>query len=150
MKEAFGYDADFYAWTQEQAERLRQSRPNNVDWEHVAEEIEDLGRSEKRELVSRLVILMSHLLKWQNQPAHRGKSWRLSIKEHRLRLARHLSENPSLKAKLNAAIADAYEEAVIVAARQTELDEDVFSEICPWSFDQMMDASFLPEDLDPQ
>src|SRR3954463_12195407 len=150
MTSAIDYEADFYAWTQAQAKLLRADRPNSIDWEHLAEEIESLGRSEKRELVSRLVVLMTHLLKWQHQPAHRGKSWRLSIKEHRLRLARHLSENPSLKAKLNAAIADAYEEAVIVAARQTELDEDVFSEICPWSFDQMMDASFLPEDLDPQ
>lgn len=104
-----------------------------------------MGRSEKRELVNRLVILLLHLLKWRHQPALRGNSWRLSIKEQRLRLSAHLADNPSLKSRLPEAIADAYRLALIEAERETGLDETTFPPHCPWSFEAMMDGSFWPE-----
>ena len=69
------YDQDFYAWTNEQAALLRAGRLSEADVEHIAEEIENMGKSEKRELVSRLRVLLLHLLKWQYQPTRRGKSW---------------------------------------------------------------------------
>jgi hypothetical protein len=147
MKEAFGYDADFYAWTQEQAEQLRKSRPNSVDWERLAEEIEDLGRSEKRGLVKRLTRLLSHLLKWQYQPSHNGgSSWRLTIKEQRKKLKDLLEDNPSLNANFREAITRAYEYAVLDAAKQTRLDENVFPKLCPWSDEQVMDETFFPNE----
>jgi hypothetical protein len=99
------YESDFYAWANEQATLLREGRFAEADVENIADEIESLGRSEKRDLVNRLAVLLAHLLKWQFQPVWRGKSWRLTIKEQRRRLSEHLDENPSLKPLVGEAIA---------------------------------------------
>ena len=88
------YDHDFYAWANEQAILLREGKLEQADIEHIAEEIESMGKTEKRELVSRLTVLLLHLLKWRFQPTMRGKSWRLSIEEQRIQLALHLRDNP--------------------------------------------------------
>ena len=102
------YDRDFYAWANEQAALLRAGRLAEADIENIAEEIETMGRSEKRELINRLTVLLLHLLKWQFQPALHGNSWRLTIEEQRYRLEDHLKDNPSLKAQLGQAMRDAY------------------------------------------
>jgi hypothetical protein len=104
-----------------------------------------MGRSEKRELLSRLAVLLMHLLQWQHQPTLRGNSWRATIKVQRRELERHLADNPSLKARLPELIATAYEDATLLAARETGLAKSVFSASCPWSFQEMMDDGFLPE-----
>ena len=80
------YEIDFYAWTQKQAELLRNKNIDSLDWENIAEEIESMGRSEKRQLKNRLKVLIMHLLKWQFQPNLRSRSWELTIKEQRLQL----------------------------------------------------------------
>ena len=139
------YDRDFYAWANEQAGLLRAGKLTQADIEHIAEEIESMGKSEKRELVNRLSVLLMHLLKWQFQPSTRGTSWRLTIEEQRDRLADHLADNPSLKATLHASIASGYRLAVLGAARETGLDRSIFPTACPWSFDQMMAEDFWPE-----
>src|SRR5277367_4729636 len=87
------YERDFYAWAIEQAALLRAGKLSVADVEHIAEEIESMGRSEKRELVNRLAVLLTHLLKWQFQPGLRGNSWRLSIEEQLYRLEDHLNDN---------------------------------------------------------
>ncbi len=138
------YERDFYAWANEQAALLRAGDLTAVDIESVAEEIESMGRAERRELVNRLVVLLRHLLKWQYQPVFRGNSWRLSIEEQRYRLADHISDNPSLKAKLEQAIADAYRLALVEAERETGLPRSTFPAACPWSFAQMTDEGFWP------
>ena len=91
------HDHDFYAWTQEQAFLLHAGKLSAVDMEHIAEEIESMGRSEQQQLGNRLIVLLLYLLKWQFQPNFRGNSWRLSIKEQRVKVARHLRKNPSLE-----------------------------------------------------
>ncbi|WP_448204695.1 DUF29 domain-containing protein [Azospirillum sp. sgz302134] len=139
------YDGDFYAWAIEQAALLRAGKLDAVDIENIAEEIESMGRSEKRELVNRLTVLLLHLLKWQFQPALRGSSWRLTIKEQRIRLASHLADNPSLKGKLPEAMTDAYRLALIEAERETGLDESTFPASCPWTFADLMNNNFWPE-----
>jgi hypothetical protein len=139
------YDQDFYAWANEQAGLLRAGKLSEADIEHIAEEIESMGKSEKRELVNRLSQLLMHLLKWQFQAAARGTSWRLTIEEQRDRLADHLADNPSLKATLEASIASGYKLAILGAARETTLDRAVFPAVCPWSFDQIMAEDFWPE-----
>src|ERR1700723_630738 len=101
------YDRDFYAWANKQAALLRAGKLGEADFEHIAEEIESMGKSEKRELVSRLTVLLVHLLKWQHQPVLRSKSWRLTLEEQRIRLENHLADNPSLKSSLNEAITEA-------------------------------------------
>ena len=102
------YERDFYAWANEQAALLRAGQLGQADIEHIAEEIASMGRTEKRELVNRLAILLSHLLKWRHQPALRGNSWRLTIEDQRDQLEDHLSDNPSLKASLSEAIKAGY------------------------------------------
>jgi hypothetical protein len=104
-----------------------------------------MGRSEKRELVSRLAVLLTHLLKWRFQPGHRSGSWSASIKVQRRRLERHLADNPSLKPLLTDAVVDAYGDALINAANETGLAEDSFPQSPPWSFDELMNPDFWPE-----
>ena len=108
------YDQDFYAWANEQAALLRAGKLAAADIEHIAEEIESMGKAEKRELVSRLTVLLLHLLKWQFQPDRRGSSWDATITVQRDDITDHLRDNPSLKAKIGAAITDAYRKAAIL------------------------------------
>ncbi|MEI6985245.1 MAG: DUF29 domain-containing protein [Rhodospirillaceae bacterium] len=140
------YERDFHAWAMEQAGFLRAGNYSAADIAHIAEEIESMGRTEKRELVSRLAILLCHLLKWRFQPGLRGNSWRYSIIVQRRDLARHLADNPSLKAKLGETLADAYINARYSAAGETELPEQTFPTECPWPFERIMNAEFWPED----
>jgi hypothetical protein len=138
------YDRDFYAWANEQAALLRAGRLSEADIEHVAEEIESMGKTEKRELVSRLKVLMMHLLKWQFQPNGRGNSWRLTIEEQRREVLDHLADNPSLKARLPETMQTAYAGAILAAARETNLARETFPPACLWSFEQMMADDFWP------
>lgn len=139
------YDRDFYAWANEQAALLRAGEFSRADVENIAEEIESMGRTEKRELVSRLTVLLSPLLKWGFQPNKRSNAWRNSIATSRDQLLEHLDDNPSLKTKLPDAIAAAFRYARRAAADETGLDDSVFAVGCPWSFDQMTDDAFWPD-----
>jgi len=139
------YRHDFYAWTQEQAALMRAGKLSDIDWALVAEEIEDMGKSEKRAMESRLEVLLMHLLKWQIQQDRRSKSWQRTIKDQRRRLGKLLQENPSLKSVLAESIADVYPSAVIAAANETGLDEEHFPETSPYTDKQIFDPDFLPD-----
>ncbi len=139
------YQQDAYTWALRNAELIRAHRFSEVDWEHVAEEIEAVGKSEWRELESRLIVLLAHLLKWQYQAARRGRSWRTTIQEQRHRLHRVLAFNPGLKPHLDTILRDAFTTAILVASRETDLDESTFPEVCPFSFETIMDHGFWPE-----
>lgn len=138
------YDSDLYTWSLEQAELLRQGKFDQADLEHIIEEIEDMSKSERRALQSFLETLLMHLLKWEYQPAYRGRSWKFTIIEQRKRIANHLDENPGLKGKLLDVIEIAYSYALSGAMRETGLKEQTFPEACPWNFEQFMDAKFWP------
>ncbi|RIZ70730.1 MAG: DUF29 domain-containing protein [Methylococcales bacterium] len=142
---ALAYHQDFYGWTQEQAKLLREHRLNELDLENLLEEVESMGKSEKRELESRLEVLLMHLLKWHYQPNFQGKSWELTIREQRAKSIRHLKENPSLKGQLAETFMYAYEDARLWAARETGLSLDIFPDACPWTFEQAIDPVFFPE-----
>ena len=139
------YETDFYAWANEQAALLRQGKLTQADIEHIAEEIESMGKTEKRELVSRLAVLLLHLLKWRFQPDRRGTSWDITIKVQRRDLSRHLRDNPSLKSALDTAIEDAYGDAVLLAQAETRLPGATFPLTCPWTFEQAMNEGFWPD-----
>jgi Domain of unknown function DUF29 len=139
------YDRDFYAWANEQAALLRAGKLTEADIENIAEEIESMGRSEKRELVSRLTILLQHLLKWQFQPGRHSTSWRLSIENTRLQLEDHLRDNPSLKSQLSEAVRSAYRRAVNEAVAETGFPRTAFPTECPYNYDQAMAPDFWPE-----
>jgi hypothetical protein len=145
------YDTDFAAWSDHQAELLRRmgagDRVNNqVDWENVAEEIETLGRSDRREIRNRLAVICEHLLKWAYQPERRSGSWRGSVIEARQQIASLIEESPSLEAYpatvLNARHG-AYLHGRAKAVAATELG--VLPETCPWSIEQLLDDQFWPE-----
>ncbi len=138
------YATDFFGWATEQAELLRAGRLAEADIGNIAEEIESMGRGEKRELVNRLAVLLAHLLKWQFQPGLRGNSWRLTIIEQRERLFEHLKENPSLKPTLLEAFGTAYRYALLAAQRESGLPESTFPGVCPYSIEQTMDEAFWP------
>jgi hypothetical protein len=140
------YEQDFYAWANEQAQLLRTGKLSEADIEHIAEEIETMGKTEKRELISRLKVLLMHLLKWRFQPGGRSTSWRLTIAEQRREVVDHLADNPSLKAKLPETMESAYGGAVLAAARETNLDLNTFPSTCPWSFEQVIDRNFWPDE----
>jgi hypothetical protein len=139
------YDTDFYAWTVEQAQLLRERRFVDADIGNIIEEIETLGRSEKRELRNRLLVLLTHLLKWQAQPGRRGNSWKLTVTEQRLRLQEHLTENPSLVPTLPEAMAGVWRQVLVQTMRQTGFDEASFPTACPWTVEQILDEAFLPD-----
>jgi hypothetical protein len=126
MSNSVLYERDFYAWSQEQAELLRLGKFSEADIANIIEEIETLGRSEMRELVSGLRVLLLHLLKWQYQPNLQGLSWRATIIVQRGELADHLTESPSLKSRLPEAMARAYRLALAEAAVETGLAKQIF------------------------
>lgn len=139
------HDRDFYAWTQQQAALIRSGRVVDLDFEHLLEEIDSMGASERSQLQSRLKVLLGHLLKWQYQPTYRGRSWIATIKEQRLSVMELLEDNPSLRSILNERIARAYQQGVQLAVKETDIDERKFPSICPYALDQILDLGFYPD-----
>jgi hypothetical protein len=141
------YESDVVAWANEQAWLVRNKKFELLDIEHIAEEIEDVGKSEQRELASRMSVLIAHLLKWQFQPEHRGASWERTIKEQRKSLEFHIKQVPSLKSKLlNSEWQDAvWADAVTIAIRETGIEN--FPETCPWTIDNVLSHNWLPMSL---
>jgi len=139
------YETDFYGWIQHQADSLRVRSLSNLDYDHLIEEIESMGKSLQRELTSRFEVLFSHLLKWQFQPKFKGASWELTIDEQRAKIAELLEDNPSLRSKLNDAIARGYQHGKRAATKETGIDQSTFPARCPWSFEQAIDPDFWPE-----
>lgn len=139
------YEKDVIAWAAEQAALLRSGDLSSLDIEHIAEEIEDVGKSERRELASRMAVLLAHLLKWQYQPDRRGSSWQRTIKEQRRAIAAHITETPSLRASLRNDIwfEGVWADAVAKAVEETGLD--LFPEDCPLSVEQILSRDYYPE-----
>jgi hypothetical protein len=140
------HDQDFYAWTQQQARLIRVGKVAELDLEHLLEEIENMGASERSQLQSRLKILLGHLLKWQYEPAFRSRSWTATIKEQRLSVMELLDDNPSLRAILEERIRKAYPQGVLLAVKETDIDERRFPASCPYLTEQILDLGFYPGD----
>lgn len=138
------YKTDFYAWTQHQAEALKQHQWELLDLPNLLEEIAALGRRERQELRNRLGILLGHLLKWQYQPELRGNSWLATIREQRREILTLLQESPSLKPYLQEALPLAYQSGLDLAVRETGLSYSKFPASCPYTWEQSLDAEFFP------
>jgi hypothetical protein len=135
--------SDLYEWTITQADALRRQAANEIDWVGLADEVEDMGRSERRELGSRLEVLLVHLLKWRCQPELRCGSWRGSAREQRHQIGKILDDSPSLRRWTEEHLAEAY-----AYARMKALDETgllALPETCPWSCSQILTDGWLPE-----
>ncbi|SDX18733.1 protein of unknown function DUF29 [Thiocapsa roseopersicina] len=139
------YDDDLVGWAAANAALLRAGCLSQVDALHLAEELEDLGKSERRSLTSHLGNLMLHLLKWQFQPGLRGPSWRLSVNNARAAAAEILDDSPSLRPALPALIDKAYPLARRNALAETGLPEATFPQDCPYAIEQLLDDGFWPE-----
>ncbi len=139
------YEQDFYAWLINSAKLIREGRFSEADIENIAEELEGMARSDKRQLINRFAVLLAHLLKWKYQPQKRSKSWKRTIKEQRKRIHLLLKDSPSLKYHIEENISDAYEIAVLSAAGETDIDESVFPEDCEYSIAEISDGDFYPD-----
>ena len=138
------YDSDFYSWTQRTAALLRARRFDEIDVEHAAEEIEDMGKRDLKELNSRVQVLLSHILKWQHQPDGRSPSWQTTIVTQRLEIEALLRQSPSLRPKLTSELVQNYVNAVKRAVPQTGLRKEDFPVGCPFTIEQILDEEFLP------
>lgn len=139
------YEADYLKWIEATVEKLRSQDYANIDWENVIEELESMGRSERKSLKSNLVILVMHLLKWQFQPEMRSGSWKGSIVEHRRRIQDDLKDSPSLKPYLEEVFTKCYSDAVEQASAETELPVEVFPPLCPYTSAEVLEANFFPD-----
>jgi Domain of unknown function DUF29 len=140
------YDQDFYAWTQEQAALLREGAVQDLDLTNLAEEIESLGKSDRRALGSHLRNLVMHLLKWQYQPGGRltGHSWESSILNARAEITELVEDSPSLERELPGLLTRWYALARQQAAAETRLPLPTFPTTCPWPLTQVRDPDFWP------
>ena len=137
------YEQDFVAWTQDQAARLRAGELDALDREHLAEEIESVGASERRELRRRLARLIQHLLKWQHQPEHRSRSWSATISAQRDEIAGVLEDSPSLAEGMTDMLPRAYRLGRGWAMEETALL--ALPEACRWTMAEILDADYLPD-----
>lgn len=139
------YEQDFFAWTREQARLLRARDPGGLDWDNLAEEIDSMGRRDRRELESRLRLILQHLLKWQAQPGLRGRSWQSTLRDQRRQTDKLLKESPSLRPQVPVLIGEAYPDALADALDETGLRPQAFPADCPFTADQILDPSYVPD-----
>ncbi|MDD2816380.1 MAG: DUF29 domain-containing protein [Thiotrichaceae bacterium] len=147
------YHQDFDAWIHDQISLLKAGKMDALDTRHLIEELEDMGKNNRRELSSHLKILIAHLLKWQFQLAalsdkwesYEGKSWRLTIIEQRSQIVDLLEDVPSLKRELESTVEKSYPKAVLFAVKETRLAKTTFPETCPYTIQQLLDDEFFPE-----
>ena len=147
LKKLAGYEDDFALWSAEQAALIRAGKFERVDLENVAEEIESLGRSDKRAIRSRLEVLTMHLLKWERQPEYRSRSWQTTIRGQRHEIQRLLDDSPSLRAYPAEVLDELYPRAREKASEETTIFLHLFPEACPYTIEQILDPDFLPGDL---
>ncbi len=140
------YELDFYLWLENTANLLKKRQLNAIDYDNLIEEIESMGRSEKDALESNLEQLLMHLLKWKYQPDKRSNSWQYSIAEHCLRLKKAFKKSPSLKRYLEEVFDDCYQDARLLASRETGLSKETFPIICPFAKENIFNPEYLPED----
>ena len=137
------YNKDYYQWLTHTAKLLKKKNFTQLDLENLIEEIESLGRSEKRAIKSNLIVVILHLLKWRYQPQIRSNSWKSSIREHRRRIQELLTDSPSLKNQVPNVLADCYLAAKKQAGDETGLSAVVFPDECPFSLAESLDEDFL-------
>jgi hypothetical protein len=141
------YETDVILWSQEQARALRERDFSGLDIEHLADEIEDVGKSEKRELANRMAVLLAHLLKWRSQPERRSASWRHTINHQRKRIALLIKGTPSLRAVMKETDwrEEMWLDAVAQASKETGVDEAAFPEVSPWDLAETLADDFWPD-----
>ena len=136
------YEADETAWLEAMSELIEQGRWSDLDYAHLQEYLTDMAKRDRREVESRLVVLIAHLLKWVHQPDQRSRSWRGTIIEQRQELVR-LAGSGVLHNHAEAVLPEAYAEAVERAAAETGLAGESFPAECPYTLEQVLSADLL-------
>lgn len=144
-KQRLLYETDYLQWIETTVEHLRRGDHNEIDWDNLIEEIEDMGRSERHRLESNLVVVLLHLLKWQYQSEKRSGSWEASILEHRRRIRKALQTSPSLKPYLETVLAESHTSVRKQAKAETGLPLETFPIDCPYDVSSILDDDFLPD-----
>lgn len=139
------YGEDFYAWTVEQARLLRAGEFSGIDLENIAEEIESMGRNDRGEVKSRLIVLLAHLLKWQLQPQMQSQRWSATIREKRRKIEELVNELRSLRPTVPDILPQAYAEAREDAAEEAGLAKTAFPGACPFTPEEVLSRMFLPD-----
>ena len=139
------YEQDFYLWIQTTVQQLKENKLNEIDIPNLIEEIESMGRSEKRELKSRLIVLLMHLLKWHYQPEKRSESWRSTITEQRICIEGLLEDSPSLKPLLSEVFENCYQKARLKASDETGIKLNFFPKESPFSLEETLESSYVNE-----
>jgi hypothetical protein len=142
------YEQDFYLWIQTTAQLLKERRFEEVEWSNLIEEIESMGRSEKKELKSRLIVLIEHLLKlmyWESEKAYNARGWRNTIVEQKTEIELALEDSPSLRPLLNSLFLDCYQKARSNALQKYQLPPDFFPAKPPFTLEDVLNSDYLPE-----
>lgn len=139
------YEKDFYQWIDKNIELLKQRKFAELDIDILIDELESMVKRDKRELLSRLMVLIAHLLKWEFQAEQRSSSWRGSICEQRLKIMQQLEDSPSLKNQIPESMIKAYPNALVLVAKETGLAESAFPASCPYAVEQLLDDDFYPD-----
>lgn len=140
------YEQDYYLWIEKTVEQLRQNQLQEIDIQNLIEELETMGRSEKRAIQSNLTVLLMHLLKYKYQPNKRSQSWRSTIVEHRRRLLILFKDSPSLKGYSQEIFAECYQDARQDAATETQLKVSVFPDECPFNLEVVLKVDYLADE----
>ena len=140
------YERDFYSWIHQNIDLLKQGKLADIDIDILIDELESMAKRDRRELTSRLMILIAHLLKWQFQPENQSGSWRGSIREQRIQLIEQLEESPSLRNNLDESVVKAYPKALALAIDETGLSSKKFPPKCPYTLEQLLDENFYPSE----
>ncbi|MCI4626453.1 MAG: DUF29 domain-containing protein [Candidatus Magnetoovum sp. WYHC-5] len=139
------YETDFYQWALHNAELIRQGRISDIDLDNIVEELESMGRNNRRELISRFLVLIMHLLKWQYQSNKRSKSWISTINTQRAEIRFILEDSPSLKHDIELIIEKAFQNAKVSFEKETNINKKHLPQTCPYIFEQLSDYEFWPE-----
>ncbi|MGM3305444.1 DUF29 domain-containing protein [Anabaena sp. WFMT] len=138
------YEQDYYLWLETTIKKLQEHEFQSLDIDNLIEELETLGRSEKKALRSYLRLIVMHLLKWQYQPEMRSKSWQITIRNNRFEIEEALQYSPSFKPQLAEILTQCYPRAVMEASDETGLSASIFPPSCPFTIEQILDQNFLP------
>ena len=139
------HDLDFHQWAEQQANLLKARHFEELDTDHLIEELESLSAGERRELLNRLALLLAHLLKWQYQPDRRSASWKATIRVQRIDVDMVLRESPSLLPRLAEFVDRAYPKAVLLAVKETGLGEENFPAVPPFAASEILNPEFWPD-----
>ena len=139
------YEQDFQLWLEQTVVQLQNRDWEQLDCDNLVEELEAMGRSEKQALKSNLRVILLHLLKYQYQAQKRSRSWKVSVREHRLRVQDSFKTSPSLQRFYREVFQTAYQEARRLAMDETGLPLSTFPERSPFNPEQVLDLDYLPE-----